>query len=602
MRRRIVTTTLAIGVGFVALWALAWFGAGGEVPRNTRVLGFEVGARSRAGAAVLLERHFSADVAKPIVIDTVGQLHDVSASDLGATFDVAATIAAAGSRPVDPIKLFKRTFSKVDLQPEIKVDLVRFNQVIDDLGKRSAVATHEGAVIFKGLTPIPILPLDGQSIDGTKALDQFTSQWLRSSPIKVPIIVRHALVTADEVERTIRYLASPSVSEPITLVIDGHDLLLAPKDIASSMTFVPDAQGHLTGRFSSDALELSLGSAWLKLVPPAKDATLKFINEMPRVYPAVLGRMISDDSLTQGLTPVLTATGPARRAFVSTSVEQPRITTEEIGGLGINVQITKFTTQFPPAAYRIQNIHRAADLIDGTLVKPGEIFSLNKTVGQRTAANGFAEGIVIYNGRFAKDFGGGVSQVATTTWNAAWFAGVELVSHMAHSFYISRYPAGREATVAWPNVDLQFRNDTGHVLLMQTTYTNSSVSISIYGTRKYTVETITGPRRNFKDFATYDDDSPTCISQGGVLGFDIDVTRVLKLAGVEASREVFHTHYVPEDRINCTNPAATFGNPPIKAPAKPKATIKPSPKPIAVPTVEPSQTVTPTPSPTMTPQ
>lgn len=593
MKRRILIAVLALGSVFVVSWALAWFFVGSGVPRNTRVLGLEIGALSRAEAGHLLDRQISPEAVKPIAFETIGQLHTVDPQDLDATFDVAATISAAGSRPINPFRLFTRTFSEVDVRPVIKVDPRRFAQTINDLAKRSEVTMSEGSVTFKGVTPVPIWSVDGKSIDKSKSLGQFKAQWLRSSSIKFSTLYQHSRVTSKEIMRAIQDIAYPSVSGPITLVIDGHDCLITPRTLASAMTFSPDAQGNLTARFSSDSLRHSLGSAWLKLVPPAKDAVFKFIDDKPRVYPSVVGRMISNDSLTNALTPALTATGAARRATISTTTEQPRITTEEAGGLGISGQITKFTTYFPPAAYRIQNIHRAADLMDGTIVKPGEIFSLNKTVGERTAANGFAEGIVIYDGHFAKDFGGGVSQVATTTWNAAWFSGVDLVAHMAHSFYISRYPAGREATVAWPNVDLQFRNDTGHLLLIHTSYTNSSLTVSLYGTRKYTVETITGSRRNITNFAVYDDDTPTCIGQGGVVGFDIDVTRILKEAGVEVSREVIQTHYVPEDRITCTNPAAVFGNPPIKAPVKPKVTPKATPKPTPTPVAPPSPAVTP---------
>lgn len=596
MKRRIITAVLTLGAVLFVAWALAWFTVGGQVPRNTRVLGIEIGGRSQTEAVRLLDGRLSAEVAKPIAIETIGQLHNVNPRDIGAAFDISATVAATDSRPINPFKLFARTFSSVDVEPVINVNSSHFAHTIDDLAKRSEVSLREGSVTFKGVTPVAVWPIDGKSIDKSKALDQFTSEWLRSSPIKLSTLYQRARLTSDEVKRVIKEVAYPSVSEPITLVIDGRDLLITPMDVASSMTFIPDANRNLIPRFSSDALGHSLGNAWLRLVPPAKDAIFKFINDKPRVYPAVIGRTITDDSLTEALTPILTATGTARRAVIATTLEQPRITTEEAGGLGISDQISKYTTNFPPAAYRIQNIHRAADLIDGTILKPGEIFSLNKVVGERTAANGFAEGIIIFNGHFAKDFGGGVSQVATTTWNAAWFGGVDLVAHMAHSFYISRYPAGRESTVAWPNIDIQFRNDTGHLLLVHTSYTNSSLTVSLYGTRKYTVETITGPRRNVTNFAIYSDDTPTCISQGGVVGFDIDVTRVLKNAGVEISREVFHTHYVPEDRITCTNPAAVFGNPSIRTPAKPKVTAKPTPKPTPSPTVTPPVTTTPSPS------
>ena len=106
------------------------------------------------------------------------------------------------------------------------------------------------------------------------------------------------------------------------------------------------------------------------------------------------------------------------------------------------------TTRTPSTATPTSG--RAAELVNGTLLKPGEEFSLNEVVGERTAENGFTKGFIISDGVFKEDLGGGVSQVATTTFNAMFFAGLEDVEHKPHSFYIDRYPVGREATVAWP--------------------------------------------------------------------------------------------------------------------------------------------------------
>ena len=96
--------------------------------------------------------------------------------------------------------------------------------------------------------------------------------------------------------------------------------------------------------------------------------------------------------------------------------------------LGIPEEVSEFTTYYPHADYRNVNIGRAAELIDGTVLEPGETFSLNDTVGERTRANGFTEGFVISDGVFAEELGGGVCQVATTTFNAAFFAGLRTSS------------------------------------------------------------------------------------------------------------------------------------------------------------------------------
>ena len=116
----------------------------------------------------------------------------------------------------------------------------------------------------------------------------------------------------------------------------------------------------------------------------------------------------------------------------------------------------QFTTYFPYLEYRNVNIGRAAELINGTVLKPGETFSLNGVVGERTRANGFTEGFIIQGGKFKKELGGGVSQSATTTYNAMFFAGLKDIEHQPHTLYIDRYPPGREATVAWPSLDLKF--------------------------------------------------------------------------------------------------------------------------------------------------
>src|SRR5690606_29363074 len=120
-------------------------------------------------------------------------------------------------------------------------------------------------------------------------------------------------------------------------------------------------------------------------------------------------------------------------------------------------------------------------------------FSLNETVGERTAANGFTEGYIISDGIFRKDLGGGVSQIATTTFNAMFFAGLEDVEHKPHSVYIDRYPVGREATVAWPSVDLKFKNTTPYGVLVKASVEKSapggegSATVSMFSTKRWDI-------------------------------------------------------------------------------------------------------------------
>ena len=116
------------------------------------------------------------------------------------------------------------------------------------------------------------------------------------------------------------------------------------------------------------------------------------------------------------------------------------------------------------------------------MIAPGETFSFNGTTGARTADKGFREAPVIINGELQTGLGGGVCQVSTTVFNAAYEAGLPIVSRTNHALYISHYPQGRDATVNYPDTDLKFTNDTGHWLLLRTWVGSSSLTVALYGT------------------------------------------------------------------------------------------------------------------------
>jgi vancomycin resistance protein YoaR len=148
--------------------------------------------------------------------------------------------------------------------------------------------------------------------------------------------------------------------------------------------------------------------------------------------------------------------------------------------------------------------------------------------------------------------GGGVSTVATTVFNSMFFAGVKPVEYGAHSFYIERYPEGREATVAWGSLDLKFNNDSDNGIYIKASATDHSVTVSFLGTKKYdSVEAVTGPRTNVKKPESRKGAAEDCVPQTPLEGFDVNVDRVFKDGGEEVRRERFKTHYAPRDRVTC---------------------------------------------------
>lgn len=149
------------------------------------------------------------------------------------------------------------------------------------------------------------------------------------------------------------------------------------------------------------------------------------------------------------------------------TVTPPRLTSQDAELLKERAAVASFTTYFSPAnAARVNNIRQVAQLLDGRALRPGETFSFNDTVGPRTKAAGFDEAPVISNGMLTQGVGGGICQVSTTLFNAALLAGLPIVERGAHSFYIERYPVGRDATVSYGTRDLRFKNDTNDVLIL----------------------------------------------------------------------------------------------------------------------------------------
>lgn len=159
----------------------------------------------------------------------------------------------------------------------------------------------------------------------------------------------------------------------------------------------------------------------------------------------------------------------------------PALDTDRAGRLGIKGLVSTFTTRHPCCEKRVDNIHRIADILDGTVVEPGQTVSVNALVGPRTPKNGFVPAPTIEEGEIVDSTGGGVSQFATTFFNALFHGGYDIIERQPHTYWFPRYPMGHEATLSWPKPDIIFKNDTDAGLLIKTSYTGTSITVRLYG-------------------------------------------------------------------------------------------------------------------------
>lgn len=181
---------------------------------------------------------------------------------------------------------------------------------------------------------------------------------------------------------------------------------------------------------------------------------------------------------------------------VAVTTLAPARTTAQARALRIREQVSEFRTPYACCQPRVTNIQRAAAILDGTVVPPGGTFSLNEVLGERTAARGFVPAPQINAGELEDAIGGGVSQVSTTTFNAAFFAGMRIVTHTPHEFWITRYPPGREATVSWGGPEMVFENDWDAGLLVTADADDAGITVRMYSSalgRRVATETTGEP-------------------------------------------------------------------------------------------------------------
>ncbi len=164
---------------------------------------------------------------------------------------------------------------------------------------------------------------------------------------------------------------------------------------------------------------------------------------------------------------------------VPTTTTKPKVTTE--GAKKVRSLIGSFTTPYVPGQPRVTNIRKMADTVDGTVIPPGGTFSLNGITGERTKAKGYVEAPFIAGNKIEPSVGGGVSQFSTTVYNAAYFAGLQIDAFRAHSLYIDRYPAGRESTLNFPDIDMRWTNDTDAPIVVRSSWNDAGVTVALYG-------------------------------------------------------------------------------------------------------------------------
>jgi vancomycin resistance protein YoaR len=568
-RGRRVLVVLAGGV--LVLLAVVVFGSvaehaayAGKVLPGVHLDGTPVAGKSNNAARDAIAQ-LAVDLSKePIRAHAEGRTFTVDPSLIGFSVDVDATtreVQDAG-RDENPLAMatdtLLRRFRPDRIPLVVNYDPTRFEGVLDGWSTALGSGLVEGGLKFNGTTVVPVEPHPGRGLLRAEAERELAAAVRSGERTDL------TLPTGDLVPQVNAAAVDAAAAKARAILATKHTIVAGLLPIPISAAQLASVMGtrvdghNLDLTIDSARLQAMLGPAVTKVAKPPVDATFSIDSaNVPSVVPSQDGRMVDIDAVANAIL-----------EGQSTIVAQfhnahPAHDTAWAQRLGITKQVSTFTTYYPAGQPRVHNIHVAADVLNGTIVEPGQLFSENAKLGPRTPEKGYVKAPILVEDGFGEDYGGGISQLTTTLYNAVFWGGYEDVQHSPHAFYISRYPMGREATIVYPTVDLKFRNDTTHGVFIRASYSATSVTVTFYGDNDGRVvheinrqilhtEPITDSLLPCPVSRPTLDPNNVCAVlapgehstvQGGETGYDVTFTRVIDQPGKPERSMRYQVHY-----------------------------------------------------------
>ena len=570
-RRRLIPAACAAGAAALLLaWGgIAWWTTQ-HIASGTTVSGVDVSGLSPKEAHERIGKGIGDQLAQPVTL-TVGQgSSELVPAKSGISVDTDASVKKLTGFTLNPLTLAQRLGGQ-HTDAVIRVDSTALRGALEDRVDEMANGAVSATVTLDGTKPVTTPASNGIGLDVEASLKQIGGTWpLGKKTLAMAEGTATPAITDEEASTFVDGTLTPLLSSGLTVNTAGAGAqsknpgaaaAFSPQDTAE-MLKISSEGGTLSATFDPTALRDAIVARVGQVETPAQNATWKIDGSAtgapgarPQYVPAAQGKTIDTAALSASLLKAGTsATDVAGRTVnLPMVVSEPTVKTPQ-NEWGISEAIGEFATPYNAGdAPRTQNLTRGAELVNGTVVKPGEVFSLEKTLGEVDYEHGFADAGVISNGQHVDSLGGGLSQVATTVFNAGFEAGMDDTEHHAHQYYFDRYPAGREATLWTGKLDVKFTNSTSHAVLVQAWLDGEQIHVRMWSTKYYDVSITSSDRFNFRPVSTERKSGPGCEPySGGNPGFDITVTRTRKHDGKALPDDVLTTQYAADNDIVCS--------------------------------------------------
>ena len=483
----------------VLLLGFAYSGSADKVADGVTVSGQDVSGLSAAEAQSKLAARAHTLYTEQVVFTGAGRRWSIAPAQLAVEADWNAAAAEALDRADGPVPIrgferLKLRFFGSDVEPPATADQGALDRQLQVVAKQVEVEGREAAIVLRNGRPVVKPGEPSRSLETEAAANTMVSALAaleRPGPVALPIKVTPPEVGRDALAAVAQRVRT-ALSGPVIFAYKDVHLTVTPEQIASFLALPRNGEREL-GIGGPDAKEYfdNLSRAVAR-APREVDFTVDDAGKAHMIRSRD-GRKLDVEASEKALLTAALRTVNRTAQLVVVPAE-PKLSTERAKALGITGLVGRYTTFYGGDANRIHNVQLVAQLIDRHLIAPHSTFSFNKTTGERNAAQGFLEAPVIINGELKTGLGGGVCQVSTTVFNAAFDAGLPITARTNHALYIDHYPLGRDATVNYPDTDLTFQNDSDHWILLRTIVGSSSLTVRLFGTPLHRrVETQTSP-------------------------------------------------------------------------------------------------------------
>ncbi|CAN5891504.1 VanW family protein [soil metagenome] len=629
----------ALVILVLAVYGIARMGSQGKILGSVTVLDVEIGGLSpqeaRASLDELEER--LANLPAPVLVANARV--DLIPIETGFELDHNSIVAEALAvgRSDNPLSDFfwwlGRLFSSTTIDPSGRVDPNSLDEVLRALDiSIIGEPPFDGAVEIRESELVAVYPRPGRRISRLESqellIDQFLT--LNRSEVELPVREEQPELTERDIDLALDE-ANLMLSGPITLTAEnGTALTFTVEHLRSAfLAETLSRPARIEFGFDPEVIDGHLAAVRADFEAEAVDARFTISGYEVSIVQGSPGTLLDAEETARVLADA-SRTSLRRSTLPLREGAEPEITTEYLESLDIRHLVAQFTTYHDCCQPRVTNIHTIAAAVDGAIVAPGAQFSLNDHVGERTAEKGYLDAGTIVGGEIVDTVGGGVSQFATTFYNAVFWGGYEDIDHRPHTFYFDRYPEGIEATISWPQPNLVFRNGDSSGILIKTEYSDTAITVKFYGNNDGRIlsgqqsggslavgvvaeggsdaRRVQGDRSDREDFR----DPPTTmyrpnpdlkveqqrVAQSAVQGWSLTVTRTITVRG-ETTSQNWPVRYLPRQEIievhPCRVPGATETCPTTTTTTVPDTTTTTEPTDTTSTTVPPDTTSTITP-------